>query len=156
MDPAGDAQPLGRRERRKAETRAKLIGAAREMLARQGADATRVNEITEAADVGFGSFYNYFESKDAIVAAVMEAVTVELGEAIVAATADLADAAEVVATAHRTIIERAIEDPNLGWLMVRLEVSHDIVSRSLAPFAARDLQRGVDAGASTSRTPGRR
>lgn len=139
-----DDKPLGRRERRKLETRAKLLAAARSLIAGQGVDATRINEITDEADVGFGSFYNYFESKDAIVAAVVETVAAELGETIAAATADLPDPAEVQAVAHRTIIARAAADPTVGWLMVRLELSHDLVTAALGPYALRDLQRGID------------
>jgi AcrR family transcriptional regulator len=141
-----DEKPAGRRERRKAETRARLMTAARGLLARQGVDATRINEITEEADLGFGSFYNYFESKEAIVAAVVEAVATELGEAISEATAGLADPAEVLSIAHRSIIRRAAADPAAGWLLVRLELSHDLVSRALGPFALRDVQRGIDEG----------
>ena len=91
---------VDRRAKRRAETRAKLIEAARATFARQGVDATRINEITDEADLGFGSFYNYFDSKDAIVAAVVEEVVTAAGEAIAAATKDIEDPAEVVAT-HR-------------------------------------------------------
>lgn len=146
MTAPSDQQPLSRRERRKAETRAKLLTAARGLLARQGADATRINEITDEADVGFGSFYNYFESKDAIVAAVVEMVATEIGGRIDEATADVADAAEVVAIAHRAIIRQTLVDLDLGWLMVRLELSHDLVLTALAPYAIRDLQRGIEDG----------
>lgn len=141
-----DEKPLGRRERRKLETRAKLLAAARSLFADQGVDATRINEITDGADVGFGSFYNYFDSKDAIVAAVVDAVAAELGDTIAAATSDLPDAAEVQAVAHRAIIARAAAEPTVGWLMVRLELSHDLVSTALGPYALRDLQRGIDEG----------
>lgn len=146
MPPSADQQPLGRRERRKIETRARLLSAARELVARQGVDAVRINEITEEADVGFGSFYNYFEGKDAIVAAVVEAVATELGDAIAEATAEIEDAAEVMAIAHRTIMARAAEHPSEGWLLIRLEFSHDLVTIALGPYALRDLQRGVDDG----------
>lgn len=149
------ARPAGesRRDRRKAETRSKLIAAARELFATAGVDATRINEITEAADVGFGSFYNHFDGKDAIVAAVAEQAIREVGEAIADATADLPDAAEVVAAAHRTVIAHAVADPDLGWLLVRLELSHDLATRGLGPFAARDLQRGIDDGRFTVGDP---
>lgn len=144
-EPPPPASP-GRRERRKAETRARLIHAARRLFASQGVEATAISEITEAADVGFGSFYNYFEGKDAVVAAVAEAVAVEAGEAIEAATGELADIAEVVATGHRAVLAQIVRDPSLGWLMVRLELSHGLVTRALGPFALRDLQRGIDDG----------
>lgn len=141
-----DDPPLDRRARRKAETRAKLIDAARTLFARQGIDATRINEITEEADVGFGSFYNYFESKDAIVAAVLEEVAASAGAAIAAVTADVEDPAEVVAIAHRALVARAASDAQWGWLLVRLEVTHDLAFAALGPYAVRDLRRGIEAG----------
>jgi AcrR family transcriptional regulator len=137
---------IDRRTRRRAETRAKLMEAARATFARQGVDATRINEITDKADVGFGSFYNYFDSKDAIVAAVVEEVVTAAGEAIAAATKDIEDPAEVVAVAHRSIVHRAAAEPDFGWLLVRLEISHDLVFAALGPYAARDLDRGIGAG----------
>jgi AcrR family transcriptional regulator len=137
---------VDRRARRRAETRAKLIEAARATFARQGVDATRINEITDEADLGFGSFYNYFDSKDAIVAAVVDEVVTAAGEAIAAATKDIDDPAEVVAVAHRSIVYRAAEEPDFGWLLVRLEISHDLVFAALGPYAAGDLDRGIQAG----------
>jgi DNA-binding transcriptional regulator YbjK len=47
--------------------------------------------------IGFGCFYNYFDSKDAIVAAVIEDAAEAAAQAIDAATSDLDDAAEVAA-----------------------------------------------------------
>jgi AcrR family transcriptional regulator len=142
---SGAAQ-LDRRARRRAETRARLIEAARATFARQGIDATRINEITDEADVGFGSFYNYFDGKDAIVAAVVEDAASAAGQAIEAATSDLDDPAEVVAVAHRSLIRHAADDPEWGWLLVRLEISHDLAFAALGPYAARDLDRGIAAG----------
>ena len=144
MSIAADTSGNDRRARRRAETRGRLIEAARVTFARQGIDATRINEITDEADVGFGSFYNYFDSKEAIVAAVVEDVAESAGEAIEAATSDLDDPAEVVAVAHRSLIRRAARDPDWGWLLVRLEISHDLAFAALGPFAARDLQRGME------------
>jgi AcrR family transcriptional regulator len=135
-----------RRERRKAETRGRLLLAARELFADRGVDATRINEITEAADVGFGSFYNHFASKDAIVDAVMEASVSEIAAAISSTTEALTDPAEIVSVAHRTTIAQALADPDLGWILIRLELSHDLITRTFGPFAIRDIERGVAAG----------
>lgn len=146
MSAGAEHSSLDRRARQRADTRARLLGAAQTLFARQGIDATRINEITETADVGFGSFYNYFDSKDAIVAAVMEQAAAAAGAAIDAATADIEDPAEVVAVAHRTLLQIAIDDPELGWLMVRLEISHDLASTAFGAYAARDLTRGLESG----------
>ena len=135
-----------RRARRRAETRARLISAAHTVFARNGIESARINEITEEADVGFGSFYNYFESKDAIVVAVVEQAAQDAAEANDRAALGLDDPAEVVAVAHRSLVERAATDPEWAWLVIRLDLSHDVALSALGPYAARDLDRGIEAG----------
>jgi AcrR family transcriptional regulator len=65
---AGHKPKLSRRERHRAETRARILQAALRLFARQGFAATRVEEITEAADVGKGTFFNYFPTKEHVLA----------------------------------------------------------------------------------------
>jgi len=60
----------GRRERRSAETRERLFRASLDLFARKGFTETKVEDITEAADVGKGTFFNYFPSKDHILLAL--------------------------------------------------------------------------------------
>jgi AcrR family transcriptional regulator len=138
--------PQGRQGRRRAQTRAKLVAAAGALFARQGVENTRINEITEEADVGFGSFYNHFDSKEAIVEAVLGETIAAQGAAIKAVTADLDDPAETVAVAHRYFVSLARTDPDWAWLLIRLDLSHNIALAALGPFAQRDLERGVRAG----------
>jgi AcrR family transcriptional regulator len=57
-----------RRERRRAETRKRLFRAALELFARRGFLETTVEDITEAADVGKGTFFNYFPTKEHVLA----------------------------------------------------------------------------------------
>ncbi len=58
----------GRRERHRAETRDRLYTAALELFAERGFLETTVEDITEAADVGKGTFFNYFPTKEHILA----------------------------------------------------------------------------------------
>ena len=58
---------LGRRERRKAETREKLFRTAMRLFAERGFFQTTTEDITAAADVGQGTFFNYFPSKQHIL-----------------------------------------------------------------------------------------
>ncbi len=58
-----------RRERRKAETYEKLMRAALRLFAAHGLEGTTVEQITEAADVGKGTFFNYFPTKEHILMA---------------------------------------------------------------------------------------
>jgi AcrR family transcriptional regulator len=57
----------GRRERRRQETSEKLFMAAMELFSRKGFAQTKVEDITQAADVGKGTFFNYFPSKEHVL-----------------------------------------------------------------------------------------
>jgi AcrR family transcriptional regulator len=69
-----DAAPLfgSRRERRSAELRERLFRSALGLFASKGYAQTTVVDITEAADVGKGTFFNYFPSKEHILMAFAE------------------------------------------------------------------------------------
>jgi NADH dehydrogenase len=56
-----------RRERKKQETRQRLLQAAWRLFRERGYDETTVSDITEAADVAKGTFFNYFPTKESIV-----------------------------------------------------------------------------------------
>lgn len=62
---------MGRLERRKEATRKALLDAAKALFLERGVHATRLEDVTERADLGKGAFYNYFDSKDALVAVVV-------------------------------------------------------------------------------------
>src|ERR1700745_1211847 len=69
----GPATSAGnRRERRSAEIRERLFRAALTLFAKKGYAETTVEDIPEAADVGKGTFFNYFRSKDHILLAFGE------------------------------------------------------------------------------------
>jgi AcrR family transcriptional regulator len=70
--PAPASPSLDRRQRRSAETRERLFRSALELFATRGMDNTTVEDITEAADVGKGTFFNYFPSKEHILVAFSE------------------------------------------------------------------------------------
>jgi AcrR family transcriptional regulator len=58
---------LSRRERKKKETREKIFSNAIQLFRVQGFNATSIEQITECADVGKGTFYNYFPRKEAVI-----------------------------------------------------------------------------------------
>jgi len=60
-------EPSNRRERRSVELRERIFRAALNLFAKQGFAETTVEDITNAADVGKGTFFNYFPSKDHIL-----------------------------------------------------------------------------------------
>lgn len=62
------AKRPNRRERRRAEMRERIIRAALGLFSERGVAATTVEDITNEADVGKGTFFNYFPSKEDILA----------------------------------------------------------------------------------------
>lgn len=143
---ARSSEPTNRQARRRSQTRARLVRAAAALFARQGVDNTRINEITDQADVGFGSFYNHFKSKEEIVETVLTETLAAQGEAVAELTAGLEDPAEVVAVAHRHFVELARTDPDWAWLLIRLDLSQKLALGALGPFAEQDIAAGVKAG----------
>jgi AcrR family transcriptional regulator len=139
-------EPSDRQARRRRQTRTRLVRAAAALFARRGVDNTRINEITDEADVGFGSFYNHFKSKEEIVEAVLTETLAAQGVAVAALTGGLEDPAEVVAVAHRHFVELARTDPDWAWLLIRLDVSQKLALGALGPFAERDIGAGIKAG----------
>ncbi|MCW5748747.1 MAG: TetR/AcrR family transcriptional regulator [Alphaproteobacteria bacterium] len=105
--------PESRRERKKQENRAQLLAAARAVFAEMGFGAASVRDIVRRTDLATGTFYNYFEDKDAIFAAVVGELTDELVRRHRAGRA-VADTPEAFLRAHFGVYFRFIaDDPEL-------------------------------------------
>src|SRR5262249_61791052 len=74
--------PGDRRQRRSAEIRERLFRAALALFAKKGFSETTVEDITNAADVGKGTFFNYFPSKDHILIAFSDMQIAKLEDAV--------------------------------------------------------------------------
>jgi len=96
------AKPPGRRERRKQKTREALLDAALALFGERGLYETRVEDVTEKADVGKGAFYNYFGSKTVLVAALVTAGVALLDEKFLSVSrpASFVGRVSAVASAH--------------------------------------------------------
>lgn len=73
---------LSRRERKKRETRQSLMEAALRLFGENGYDATTVKDITDAANVAKGTFFNYFQTKEAVLPAIAARRLEQLEEAL--------------------------------------------------------------------------
>ncbi|SDR60549.1 TetR/AcrR family transcriptional regulator [Paraburkholderia tuberum] len=132
--------------RRKRETRARLLDAALRLMAEKGMEGVAINEITEAADVGFGSFYNHFESKEAIYATLVDEVFEDFANMMDRLAAGLSDPAEVIAVAVRHTVLRAQQDPVWGRFLVREGfIPTHAMSRGLGQRLLRDIVNGIAA-----------
>jgi AcrR family transcriptional regulator len=62
--------PPSRSARKKEETRTRLLSTALQLMTGRDFDALTVEAIADAADVGKGTIYNYFQTKEDIVVAL--------------------------------------------------------------------------------------
>lgn len=138
--------PAGRVARRQRQTREALIRAARAVMSEKGVDSATVLEIAERADIGAGTVYNYFKSKEDLAIAVLEEMMHGLALRIEEATQSFEDPAQVYAYGIRTVLETATTDVRWKQLLNRSEVIADALFRRMGPFAIRDLRRAADAG----------
>ncbi|MGI8332146.1 TetR/AcrR family transcriptional regulator [Actinomadura scrupuli] len=135
-----------RLDRRKARTRAALVAAAQGFLAEQGRADVSIQEITEAADVGFGSFYNHFTSKDELFDAAVALTLEEHGALLDSVVGDLKDPAEIFAASVRLTGRLQRTHPQMARIIVRNGMSYLTSEGGLAPQAMRDLQAATDSG----------
>ena len=137
---------VSRLDRRKARTRAALVAAARELLTSRDPAGVSIQEITDAADVGFGSFYNHFQSKQELFDAAVEEVMEEHGAMLDEITAGIEDPAEVFAASVRMTARFPKTHPQLARIFARTGLRAITSPSGLAPRALRDLERARDAG----------
>ncbi|GAD85900.1 TetR/AcrR family transcriptional regulator [Nocardia asteroides] len=134
-----------RTDRRRERTRNALLGAARKFLS-EGQSAVSIKEITDAADVGFGSFYNHFDSKEQLFdEAVQSALKVynEMRDHIVAR---YDDPAEIFAVSFRLTGRLQRQLPEMVRVVLHSGMGVMLRDQGLAPSARQDIIAAQEAG----------
>jgi len=140
------APPSNRFERRRAETRRALVRAARQILAETGDTGASIQAIAERADVGFGSFYNHFESKTELFEAAVADALEEFGQAFDERLSGIDDPAELLTAGFRMSARMADSHPELMQVLRRRGLGHLHSDNGLARRALRDLDAGMTSG----------
>src|ERR1035441_1744569 len=135
-----------RLDRRKAHTRQALVDAAVGLIADGRGDRASIQEITEAADIGFGSFYNHFDSKEQLFETASEEVLERWGQMIDRACAGIADPAELFAVGTRISGRLGWTHPEIAGFLAGAGLDVLDIPRGLAPRALRDIEAGKAAG----------
>ncbi|WP_105967733.1 TetR/AcrR family transcriptional regulator [Streptomyces geranii] len=141
-----------RSERRKARTRATLIDAATAFIA-AGRTNVPILEITQAADVGMGSFYNHFETKEQLYQAAIEHGLDAYGDLLDALTADLPDPAHVFAQSFRLTGRLHRRRPELSKILLNNGLALAAPDKGIASRALRDIEAAVRAERFSVRDP---
>lgn len=151
---AAKSQAASRRgAQRRAQTRSALIKAAQRLIAEERTNVA-ILEITQLADVGIGSFYNHFESRDELFeAAVHDALEVQ-GAFLDQLTTGLDDPAAAFARSFRMVGRLHRHVPELSKVILSKGASLITSDHGLAPRALRDIRAAVEAGRFSTRDPG--
>lgn len=140
-----DAGGSTRFDRRRAQTRAALVAAAQGFIA-EGRLAVPVQEVTERADVGIGTFYNHFTSKDELFEAAVTDALERYAVLLDAIGSDLTDPAAFFALSFRLTGRLHLQEPQLSRVL--LAQGHELSGSNLGvgPRARRDIRAAMDAG----------
>jgi AcrR family transcriptional regulator len=144
---------MNRRERRKEETRRKIIEVARRLFAEQGFDGTSMEQIAEETDIAKATLYSYFPVKEAIISAYMQSQVREFEPELQrflrdlpdtrARLAAMADLASESAKRHRDIL--------LIYYFYRFKTLQDAIKdpgqrSGLEDILAKIIQAGQESG----------
>jgi AcrR family transcriptional regulator len=127
----------GRRARRQAETRARILRAALDLFARQGLFATTVAQITEAADVGKGTFFNYFPSKEHALFGFGEIQVSKVQAALAQIRQGAAPLREVLGGLAHALAEEPGRSPSLVRALLAAHASSESFHRVMRCHLAR-------------------
>ncbi|MGO9277334.1 MAG: TetR/AcrR family transcriptional regulator [Streptosporangiaceae bacterium] len=144
--PAVSAPRVSRLDRRKARTRQALIDAAVRLIAEGREDRASIQEITEEADIGFGSFYNHFDTKEQLFQTASEEVLERWGQMIDRASAGISDPAELFAVGLRISGRLGWTHPEIAGFLAGVGLDLLDIPGGLAPRALRDIQAGQASG----------
>jgi AcrR family transcriptional regulator len=142
---SNDGQPPNRLERRKQRTRAALIKAAQDFIA-AGRLNVPVQDISQAADVGVGSFYNHFDSKEQLFQVAVNEVLDAHGAVLDTLTASVEDPAETFALSYRLSGRLLRQRPDMSREVLNHGLALITSERGLAPRATRDIAAATAAG----------
>ena len=143
---AAGTPKVTRLDRRKARTRQALIHAAARLIAEGRGDRASIQEITDEADIGFGSFYNHFDSKEQLFQTASEEVLERWGRMIDRASAGLTDQAELFAVGLRITGRLGWTHPEIAGFLTGAGLDVLDFPHGLGPRALRDIQAGQAMG----------
>lgn len=109
----------GRRERTKANNRAAILAAAREVFAESGYEASSIRDVVRRTGLAAGTFYNYFPDKESVLRALLEDRTEVLRGRLRVARARARDFEGLVGDAYRVYFRFLAEDPAMLELLRR-------------------------------------
>jgi len=137
---------IKRTNRKREKTRAALVSAARRLVFSRGHEKISIQDITEAADVGLGTFYNYFETKPMAFEAVLEEIRGQFTANLNQLREPLKDPATVMAFTLQYCFAQAQDNQEWNTFLSYSGLQGDYLLHQDEAQLLADIQRGVKAG----------
>jgi AcrR family transcriptional regulator len=141
------ATPANRFERRKERTRQDLLAAAVRVLAHKGFHDTKIADIAAEADVGVGTFYLHFETKDALFDALVDDTVQRLKAAVDASREAAVGAIDRMRRANAAFCGFAAQNREVFRIVFgHAAAYHDVIRRAQDLFAEQieeNIREGV-------------
>ena len=110
------------------------MDAADKVFREKGVDEATVNDITDRADIAYGSFYNHFKTRDEVVESLAEATIRRVADR----TSEIlshADRVELLPCIGARVIMRMLaQDPAMRWMLKRPYIFVDELYKVASPF----------------------
>ena len=135
-----------RGQRKKRETRQRIVEVAESLMRSRPIDDITIQDVTEAADVGHGTFYLHFKSKYEVLVPIVQAQALRQDEIIRNSLGELTDSAEIMAFSARHMARVIAADPLWRWFIQHSGVPVEDMRDALGRFSARDFGRGLMSG----------
>lgn len=132
--------------RRRERMRAVLVEAATRLFARQGVDATTIDEIVDLAGVAKGTFYNYFTDRAGIARAVASIIRHQLNAAVEEINRGIDDPAERVSRGARLFMAMVVLDPVHARMLARIYDGGTEAAGEANRHLLGDLADGIEQG----------
>jgi AcrR family transcriptional regulator len=140
------ATGVSRVERKKRETRQNIVGAAQRLMNTRPVDEVTIQDITEEADVGHGTFYLHFKSKYEVLVPIVQARAAYWDAQVQSQLGDLQDPAEIFAFTARHMARVVLNEPLWRWFLAHSGVPIEDMRAAVGAFGARDVRRGFASG----------
>lgn len=163
----GIPEKRGKREQTKVNNRKAILNAARSIFAELGYGATTVRDIIRRTDLASGTFYNYFQSKEEVFQALMDANALEVRPRLIEIRAEATTFEDLIEGTFRVFFDYLSRDrgafevlrSNAGAIRVRMDTPEivagfDELQVDIEKAIADGLLEPVDAGYLTAAAVG--
>ena len=143
---ATESATSSRLVRKRQRTRQALIDAARQLVDECGHENISIQDITDRADVGLGTFYNYFDNKQMIFEAVLAEIRAGFEERLNAIRASLTDPAALIAVTMQFCFAEALDNEEWQTFLRKSGLQGEYFLLQDKEQCLRDVETGAKRG----------